>query len=287
MKTNIFLYPGNGIGPELFESLQTFFHLFDDIIELHYLNSFQDLWGLNKPYSVLCGPFESQNQQTEAFLALKPFYALTHIPHEARDATRILAVPILENQMLTGVLKDSSVMKSCFKLDERIVMVQQYQEQPQIWENTMKAWTKLAFTNYQSRFEDANIVSFIKHGKYKNSNQIVTSFEGANVLNALYASVYNALNRSHTKIQVDGGSIYVPLHGHAPDIVGMGIANPYALLMAFCNLLSDIGHVNLSQRIENQIVNAYYENRSQTTPDQRVVLNTEKYMSMLIDYINL
>lgn len=287
MKTPIFLYPGYGIGPELFIALRPFFKLFDAYVEFHYLNSIQDLWGLNKPYTVLCGPFESEAQQLATLQSLKPSYALTHVPHETPTSTSILAIPIQEKQMQNGVLKDFSIIKSCFDSDQKIVMVQQYQEQPAIWEETMKAWTKLAFTNNQWRFEDANILSFIKHTKYKNTNQVVSSLEGASVLRALYASIHHSLNRSFTYIQAEDGAICMPLHGHAPDIVGMGIANPYALISGFCSLLHASGLVDLSQQVDNQLKNTYYANREQTTPDQKGVLTTEKYVSMLIENIHL
>ncbi|WP_018343631.1 isocitrate/isopropylmalate family dehydrogenase [Cytophaga aurantiaca] len=287
MKTHIFLYPGDGIGPELFDSLRAFFSLFDETIEYHYLSSFQDLSGLNKPYFVLCGPFVSEQEQTETFKSLKPLYAHTQIPHETKGYTSVLAVPVTEKQMHTGALKDMTVIHACFKEDQKVVMVQQYQEQPQVWEDTMKAWTRLAFSNNHWRFEDANVLSFIKHSQYKNTNQVVSSIEGANVLKALYASIHNSLNRAHTLIEVEDGYIAAAMHGHAPDIVGMGIANPYALMMAFCRLLSVAGFADLSQRVENQIETFFFENKELTTPDQGGILTTEKYMSKIIEYINL
>lgn len=287
MKTHIFLYPGDGIGPELFDSLRAFFSLFDETIEYHYLSSFQDLSGLNKPYFVLCGPFISEQDQIEVFKPLKLLFAHTCIPHETKGYTSILAIPIGDKQMNTGALKDLSVIDACFDSERKIVMVQQYQEQPQIWEDTMKAWTRLAFSNTHWRFEDANVLSFIKHSQYKNTTQVVSSMEGANVLKALYASLHKSLNRAHTLIQVEDGYIAMPLHGHAPDIVGMGIANPFALMEAFCRLLSVAGFQELAQRVENQIETTFYANKDNTTPDQGGVLNTEKYMSMMIEYINL
>ena len=106
-------------------------------------------------------------------------------------------------------------------------------------------------------------------------------------MKALYASIHKSLNRAHTLIEVEDGYIAMPMHGHAPDIVGMGIANPFALLMALCRLLSVAGLNDLSQQIENQIESLFIENPDQTTPDQGGVLNTEKYMAMMVECINL
>ncbi len=286
MKTHIFLYPGDGIGPELFDSLRAFFELFDEIIEFHYLASFQDLSSLNNPYYVLCGPFASEQEQTEAFAPLKPQYAHTLIPHNKPGYTSILAIPLQQRQA-TGALKDLSVVAACFDPAQKVVMIQQYQEQPQVWEDAMKAWTKLAFSNHTWKFEDANVLSFIKHGQYVKTNQVVSSIEGANVIKALYASIHQSLQRSYTFIQVEDGFIAMPMHGHAPDITGMGIANPFALLLSFCRLLSVAGFEELGQHVENQIETMFYENRDQTTPDQGGVLNTEKYMAMTVECINL
>jgi hypothetical protein len=286
MKTHIFLYPGDGIGPELFDSLRAFFKLFDDIIEFHYLSSFQDLSSLNSPYYVLCGPFVSEQEQIDVLKPLHPLYAHTLIPHDKPGYTSILAIP-LNQKLAVGALKDLSVVTSCFDPEAKVVMVQQYQEQPQVWEDAMKAWTRLAFTNHDWKFEDANVLSFIKHGQYMKTNQVVSSMEGANVIKALYASIHKSLQRASTFIQVEDGYIAMPMHGHAPDIVGMGIANPYALLVSFCRLLSAAGFKELGQHVENQIESTFYENRDQTTPDQGGVLNTEKYMAMTVECINL
>jgi len=286
MKTHIFLYPGDGIGPELFESLRAFFKLFDDIIEFHYLSSFQDLSSLNSPYYVLCGPFVSEQEQIDVLKPLHPLYAHTLIPHDKPGYSSILAIP-LNQKLAVGALKDLSVVTSCFDPEQKVVMVQQYQEQPQVWEDAMKSWTRLAFTNHHWKFEDANVLSFIKHGQYMKTNQVVSSMEGANVIKALYASVHKSLQRASTFIQVEDGYIAMPMHGHAPDIVGMGIANPYALLVSFCRLLAVAGFKELGQHVENQIESTFYENRDQTTPDQGGVLNTEKYMAMTVECINL
>lgn len=286
MKTHIFLYEGEGIGPELFDSLRAFFSLLKDTVEFHYLTSFKDLSSLNKPYYVLCGPFESEQQQDKDLQPLGIQYAYSSIPHEKPGHASVLAIPLHQKQS-AGALKDLTVVQSCFDVAHKVVMVQQYQEQPQVWEDAMKAWTKLAFSNHEWKFEDANVLSFIKHGQYNKANQVVSSLEGASVLKALYASIHKSLNRSHTIIGVEDGYIAIPMHGHAPDIVGMGIANPYALLMALCSLLSVAGLPGFSQQIENQIESLFVENPDQTTPDLGGVLNTEKYMAMLAECINL
>jgi hypothetical protein len=286
MKTQLFLYPGDGIGAELFESLAPFFRLFDDKIDYQYLNSFQDLFRLNKPYHVLCGPFASEQEQIEVFKPLNLIYAHTLVPHDKRGNVSLLAIPLSQKQA-AGALKDMAVMRSCFDIEQKVVMVQQYQEQPQVWEDAMKAWTRLAFSNNDWRFEDANVLSFIKHSQYKNTNQVVSSMEGANVVKALYASIHKSLHRAHTLIQVEDGYIAMPMHGHAPDIVGMGIANPYALMLAFCRLLKEVGYEELSQRIGNQIEDSFYEDRELTTPDQGGVLNAENYIQKVLQRINI
>ena len=286
MKTHIFLYEGEGIGPELFDALRPFFSLLKEQVEFHYLTSFQDLSALNKPYYVLCGPFESEQQQAKELTPLTMHYAYTSIPDGKKDHAAVLAIPLNQKQS-SGALKDLSVIRTSFDPAQKVVMIQQYQEQPQVWEDAMKAWTKLAFSNYEWKFEDANVLSFIKHGQYNKTKQVVSSLEGANVLKALYASMYKSLNRAFTLIEVEDGYIAMPMHGHAPDIVGMGIANPYALLMALCKLLSVAGLEILSQQIENQIESMFIDHPDQTTPDQGGVLNTEKYMAMIMECINL
>jgi isocitrate dehydrogenase (NAD+) len=48
--------------------------------------------------------------------------------------------------------------------------------------------------------------------------------------------------------------IFEAVHGTAPDIAGQGVANPGALILAACMMLSEMGSHELSQRIHKAFV---------------------------------
>jgi isocitrate dehydrogenase (NAD+) len=61
-------------------------------------------------------------------------------------------------------------------------------------------------------------------------------------------------------------AIFEAVHGTAPDIVGQGVANPGALLLAACMLLDHIGDTERASRIRQAFEAVVREGRS-TTPD--------------------
>ena len=52
----------------------------------------------------------------------------------------------------------------------------------------------------------------------------------------------------------DGPSLYEPIHGSAPDIAGLGIANPISMILSVAMMLRDsFGRYEDAQRIEHAV----------------------------------
>ncbi|MBC7451649.1 MAG: tartrate dehydrogenase [Cytophagales bacterium] len=292
MKQHILLYKGQGIGPELFESLRAFFNLFEDIVEYSYIESFEGAILIQQPFYMLCGPLEKEQFIETIMQDSELVYTLTCIPllaakKRTNRLARILTIPLTNNSSTSDRAYLSGVLHQVFSTEEKIVLVQQYKEHEEKWALRMKIWTKLAFSGTVLQLEDRNLYSFIKHGEYERLTQIVTSAEIEKVLSGIYASANRSQNRSHKLIKTAKSTIALPIHGHAPDIAGMGIANPYAIIMALLRLLREMGYLERSQKAENQIERMFQSFPEKSTPDQGGILNTEKYIAMIVECINL
>ena len=53
----------------------------------------------------------------------------------------------------------------------------------------------------------------------------------------------------------DNCTIYEPVHGSAPDIVGKNLANPTATILSLAMMLEDLGYVDASNRLNTELYN--------------------------------
>lgn len=58
--------------------------------------------------------------------------------------------------------------------------------------------------------------------------------------------------------------IYEAVHGSAPDIAGLNISNPSALILSFCMMLNDLGFENESKAIKTALLKTLSNKESQT-----------------------
>ena len=79
-------------------------------------------------------------------------------------------------------------------------------------------------------------------------------------------------------------AIFEAVHGSAPDIVGKGIANPCALLLAACQMLDHLGLIEQAQRLRLAI-RAAVTAKDRTTPDLGGSGTTETFANALIERI--
>jgi|GEM_PF-3261324 hypothetical protein len=289
MKKQLLLYPGDGIGLELFKSLAGFFRKFEILVEFRTIQSLDEFFLQEYPLYLLCGPLSDDLNLSKH---IQEYTELSVIPSNVQksgqmDSVCIVSFPLNNQNTQIYPLKDVDLLNHFFSQDQKIVLVHGYKQAFDKWLPILKSWSKLAFTPTDFRLEDRDVYSFIKHGDYCSCKQIITSSEIEPILSGLYASLNNSLILCHRLFLFQKSAIALPMHGHAPDIVGMGIANPYALMMSFCSLLNEMGYNEVSQYVENQIKRILFEHPEQITPDQDGILNTEKYMAMIAEYINL
>ena len=76
-------------------------------------------------------------------------------------------------------------------------------------------------------------------------------------------------------------AIFEAVHGTAPDIVGKGIANPTALMLAACQLLDHAGDTTRGDRIQRAVESTLRERKS-VTPDVGGTSTTEEYTDAVI-----
>lgn len=75
--------------------------------------------------------------------------------------------------------------------------------------------------------------------------------------------------------------IYEAVHGSAPDIAGKGIANPSALLLAFCLMLEAVGKVEDANKLKSAL-QAVVEEGIMITPDIGGNATTEQFTDAII-----
>jgi isocitrate dehydrogenase (NAD+) len=76
-------------------------------------------------------------------------------------------------------------------------------------------------------------------------------------------------------------AIFEAVHGTAPDIVGKGVANPTALMLAACQLLDHTGDSARADRIKRAVESTLRE-RKTVTPDVGGTSTTDEYTDAVI-----
>jgi isocitrate dehydrogenase (NAD+) len=76
-------------------------------------------------------------------------------------------------------------------------------------------------------------------------------------------------------------AIFEAVHGTAPDLVGKGVANPTALMLAACQLLDHAGDSARAARIKGAVESTLRE-RTVVTPDVGGTSTTDEYTDAVI-----
>jgi 3-isopropylmalate dehydrogenase len=78
-------------------------------------------------------------------------------------------------------------------------------------------------------------------------------------------------------------SLYEPVHGSAPDIVGTGTANPMAAIMSVAMLLRDFGHEQAASSVDRAVTSAV--KGRVTTPDLGGTLATKEVATYICQQV--
>jgi isocitrate dehydrogenase (NAD+) len=76
-------------------------------------------------------------------------------------------------------------------------------------------------------------------------------------------------------------AIFEPVHGSAPDIAGLGIANPTAMVLAGAMMLEHMGQHEVAQRVRDAVRNTLVA-RETVTPDAGGRARTEEFAEAVV-----
>ncbi len=110
---------------------------------------------------------------------------------------------------------------------------------------------------------------------------VTTNFYG-DLLSDLCAGLVGGLGLAPGSNIGDEISIFEAVHGSAPDIAGLGIANPTALLLSSVDMLNHINLCDYAKKIYDAIIKTYSENTN-LTKDLNGNLTTKEFTKLIID----
>ena len=85
------------------------------------------------------------------------------------------------------------------------------------------------------------------------------------ILSDLAAGLCGGLGLAPSGSYGEGGALFEPVHGSAPDIAGQGIADPVACMLSGVMMLDHLGHPEAARRLEGAVLDALASGVS--TPD--------------------
>jgi isocitrate dehydrogenase (NAD+) len=114
---------------------------------------------------------------------------------------------------------------------------------------------------------------------------VVTTNLFGDIISDLAAGLVGGLGLAPgANIGADGKAMFEAVHGTAPDIAGKGIANPTALLMAACQLLTHVGQDAVARRVHAAVLAALHNKRTRTG-DLGGKLTTAEFTGAVIAHI--
>lgn len=116
---------------------------------------------------------------------------------------------------------------------------------------------------------------------------MVTENMFGDILSDLAAGLIGGMGMAPSADIGDGCAVFQPSHGTAPDIAGMGIANPVAAILSAAMMLEWLGHPELcggAVRIRSA-VEAVLADPTNRTPDTGGRLSTERMTERIIEQL--
>jgi len=83
---------------------------------------------------------------------------------------------------------------------------------------------------------------------------LVTPNLYGDILSDLAAGICGGLGLAPSGSYGDGGALFEPVHGSAPDIAGLGIADPVACMLSGAMMLDHLGHPVEARRLETAVL---------------------------------
>ena len=98
------------------------------------------------------------------------------------------------------------------------------------------------------------------------------------ILSDLTAGLIGGLGLLPSCNKGDNFAMYEAVHGSAPDIAGKGIANPTALLLSSCMMLTDLNQKDVADRIRHAVDEVFKEGKF-LTPDLQGSASTAEFVA--------
>lgn len=111
---------------------------------------------------------------------------------------------------------------------------------------------------------------------------IVTMNFYGDLLSDLCAGLVGGLGLAPGSNIGDDIAIFEAVHGSAPDIAGLGVANPTALLLSAVDMLKYLELNDYAKKLDNAIVSVYSNNKN-LTKDLGGTLTTSEFTNLIIN----
>ena len=185
--------------------------------------------------------------------------------------------------------------KSAFELarkrDKKVCSVDKANvlEVSQLWRDTMNELAKeYPDVELSHMYVDNAAMQLVRNPKQ--FDVIVTGNIFGDILSDTASMVVGSIGLLPSASTGDKTAIYEPIHGSAPDIAGLGIANPIATILSASMMLKySLNEIEASNLIENSIKDVLkdgYRTKDLAAFDAKEVLNCEKIGDKIVEYIN-
>lgn len=177
------------------------------------------------------------------------------------------------------------------KRDKRVCSVDKANvlEVSQLWRDTMnelsKEYPEVELTHM---YVDNAAMQLVRNPKQ--FDVIVTGNIFGDILSDTASMVVGSIGLLPSASTGDKTAIYEPIHGSAPDIAGLGIANPIATILSAAMMLKyTLNEQKASDMIEKAIKDALkdgYRTKDLASFDAKEVLNCVAMGNKIVEYIN-
>jgi len=162
-------------------------------------------------------------------------------------------------------------------------------EVSQLWRDTINEVAKnYAEVEVSHMYVDNAAMQLVRNPKQ--FDVIVTGNIFGDILSDTASMVVGSIGLLPSASMGDKTAIYEPIHGSAPDIAGLGIANPLATILSASMMLryslNEIKAANLIEDTIRSVLKDGYRTKDLASYDAKEVLNCAQMGDKIVEYIN-
>ena len=150
-----------------------------------------------------------------------------------------------------------------------------------LWREEVTSASERHGVRSEFQYVDAVALHMIRNpGRFK---VLVTPNLFGDILTDLGAALQGGLGFAPSgNINPNGVSMFEPVHGSAPDIASLGLANPVGAILSVALMLDTLGHGDAANRIEKTVQEVLREGKHRT-PDVGGTTSTSKMGDAIVD----